>query len=1021
MSEVQSYLDYQAPRIFTIASGENFQTILAKGILAAIADDPDPFALHDTIVLAPTRRSVRTLSEAFLQVMGQKTVTLLPQILAIGDVDADEPPFIAGHSILNLAPEISTSNRLFSLARIILYRAKASGQELPLSTALAEASAIARLLDSAAYEGVTDFSLASEEFESFLLNQPEHIQRAARFLSIISTYWPQELAAQQLIDPATRRSNLLQSLCEQWIKNPTHKRVIVAGSTGSQRATANLLSVVSTLPNGCVVLPGFDQELDDLAWQQVIQAPGHPQYGMAQLLSRLKNKREQVQLWPQSSINLQQSRRRRIINEALTPADITSDWLQRLERLGEKHQMPVAGLMKNALNGLSLIEAETEDEEALAIALAIRETLETSDKTAMLVTPDRALARRVRAALQRWSVEVDDSAGIALPEDKLGIFFKLVLNWWEDPGDPKALLALLNHPLACLGHSREYLLKQVRSLDIGLLRGVRKYNGLDQLILYIEESKLPNKDKISALISHLNNITQKPKARAETSIADFATQHAKLAESLAATDTKSGAQCLWAGNSGELSSQLFRDLIADGTQIGNTVFEEYKRVFDFFSQQVSVRPRRPKGGRVRILGPLEARQQTADLIVLGALDEGVWPSNSNTDPFLPRSLIRKMKLPDPERRLGLSAHDFAELACKAEVILTRATRRDGTPTIASRWVWRLKTLIDAAIGKQKRQDLLCPKPDILAIARKLAYIKKSHPVCEPLPRPPITARPTDLFVTRIKTLIRNPFAIYGQKILRLNPLDPVGGPAGGRERGNAIHNALQKWHENTPSATPSDLSKLIIEFLLKAGFQPSELAVEAPAARRIAEAYLKWAEIRKHNGFIPRAFEKTGTLEFNLKSGDLITVSAKCDRIDKIGNDWTVLDYKTGAAPSSREVIAGFDPQLPLTGAIIHDGGFESANIKAAPIAELGYLKLSGGKKPLTFTIIKPKKEDAITTTQELVEEGLLLVKELFETFNDPKTAYRCQPRAKYMDDFSNFDHLARRAEWSAILDENES
>jgi len=1020
MVNKNSFLDQASPRIFTIPSGEDFQMVLAKGILAASKENPDPFALHDTIVLTPTRRSVRSLSAAFLQLTGDNKAVLLPQILPIGDVDADEPPFIAGHIPLDIAPEISSNARVFSLARIVMHRAKISKQPVSLTAALTEASAIASLLDTAAHEGIDDFSFATEEFQTFLQGQPQHIQNAARFLEIINTYWPQELRDLGLIDPALRRSKMLDALSEQWTKNPTHKNVIAAGSTGSQKATANLLRVVSKLPNGCVVLPGLDQDLDNKAWDQVAKSPGHPQFGMNKLLRRLSATRDTIQLWPQVNVDLGLKRRRRIINEALTPADITSDWLNRLAEIGRTFEMNIEQLMHDALDGLSLIEAETQDEEALVIALAIRETLEHPTKTAMLVTPDRALARRVRAALQRWSIDIDDSAGVPLSEDATGIYIRLVLSLWADPADPAALLALLVHPLSGLGGDRKQILPLIRQMEINFLRGIRKHQDLSHLIEIIQKSQHTNKQQIADLLQYLHDTFQTAEISKKASFSEFASLHAKLVENLAATETLSGDQALWRGKNGEMASSLFRSLIEDSKPIEEISFDEYARCFKVFAEQVSVRPQQPKGGRIRILGPLEARQQSADLILLSGLDEGVWPAITKANPFLSRNLIKQIKLPDPEQRLGLSAHDFCELACKQQVIMTRAARRDGSPTIASRWIWRLNTLTDAAIGDVARKELLRPNTDYLKIARAIWQIEQFHPAKQPEPKPPLSQRPEELSVTRIKVLIRNPFAIYGQKILGLFALDDVGKAPGASERGTAIHRALELWAGHAPSGTleqkTDKLSGSIIEQLLLAGFDPSDMAIEAPVSERIAKAFLQWEQQRQQDGFTLAATEKKGCLDIFLKKGQRIKITATSDRIDSFGNMWAVVDYKTGGAPSSKEVLAGWDPQLPLTGAIIHGGGFAEHKIKSGEITELAYLKLSGGEKTLDHVTIKLGK-NGFASIQELAEVELDRVTKLFQTFADPETAYLCQPRSKYTDDYSDYDHLARRAEWSAVND----
>ncbi len=1014
-----TFLSATGPRLFTIPSGEDFQAALVRGVLAVVDHYVDPFALHDIIILVPTRRAVRSLSQAFLQVVGADKATLLPQILPMGDVDADEPPFIAGHMPAHIPAAMSSTRRMFALAQIVMHRAQVAEHPVSLTSALAEAAAISKLIDTAAYEGIDDFSLASEAFAAFLTNQPEHIQQAARFLEIISTYWPQVLRDEGVIDASTRQAKMLETLSDEWVKDPTTKTVIAAGSTGSQKATAELLRVISGLPNGCVVLPGLDQELDDPAWSQVGKTPGHPQYGMARLLGKLGAGRAAVGLWPQSQLTQQQACRRRIINEALTPAEITSDWLNRLEKLAGHYSMDIADLMQDGLDGLSLIEAKNEDEEAMVLALAIRQALADPTKTTMLVTPDRLLARRVRAALQCWSIEVDDSAGIPLPEDRVGAFLKLVLNWWIDPGDPSALLAMLVHPLCSIGLDRTELLALVRTLDIDFLHAVRTYDDLAALADIVGKTDHKLAGEITTLLLALHELVGQSALSQQHNIAEFAEVHANLAEQLARNDQLDGAAILWCGKGGEQAGTLIRSLIDESEPAGQTDLSGYRRIFDFFAGQISVRPRRPKGGRARILGPLEARQQTADLVLLGGLDEGTWPASTVADPFLPRALIKQLKLPDPEHRLGLSAHDFSEIACKDRVLLTRSGRRDGTPTIASRWVWRLKTLCRAALGEDW-QSLLQSQTDYLAIARQMITADHFHPVGPPEPRPPISTRPKGLYVTRIKTLIRNPYAIYGQKILGLKKLDEIGREPGPRERGNALHTALERWHDQPQPAGQTKqiehLANLITVALGEFGFQSSDMAIERPAANRIAEAYLEWQAKREASGHQIFLLEKEGAMKVETAHGD-ITISAKTDRIDRHDQNWTVLDYKTGTPSSTLQVLAGFDPQLPLTAAILNGGGFATHDIEEREVEALLYLKLSGGQKPLEEKYIRPAKDSSLS---EVIDQELQRTIALFETFADPNTPYLCQPRAQFIDQYSDFDHLARRSEWSALLDGEE-
>ena len=205
--------------------------------------------------------------------------------------------------------------------------------------------------------------------------------------------------------------------------------VVAAGSTGSIPATAELIATIAHLPHGAVVLPGLDTDLDADAWRMIAGdeapirsrrrsgeavegAPGHPQFALSALLARIGIERHDVvQLAKPCG-------RERLVSEALRPAAATQVWQQRAADLA------FAADARAALATMAMIEAANAEDEALAIAVALREAVE-NDKTAALVTPDRALARRVNAALRRWNIEAEDSGGDALAETPAGIFARL--------------------------------------------------------------------------------------------------------------------------------------------------------------------------------------------------------------------------------------------------------------------------------------------------------------------------------------------------------------------------------------------------------------------------------------------------------------------------------------------------------------------------------------------------------------------------------------------------------------------
>ncbi|PHS28160.1 MAG: double-strand break repair protein AddB [Robiginitomaculum sp.] len=1023
MSAPASILAMPGPRVFSMPSGANFLHQLAQGVYAA-SDAGSPYGLSDAMVLVPTRRAVRALSDAFIAAHGGTGAVLLPRIRAIGDVDVDEPPFEPGALALLSPRALSSERRLFDLCALVQARLRASGQNAALAVALAEAEALARLMDEAHTEEVKTFDLALDEFNERLSGQPDHVKRATLFLDIVMQYWPEHLRALRGSDPAAYRSAVLRALAQSWQETPPDHMVIAAGSTGSVPATANLLTVISHLPKGVVVLPGLDESLSDEDWQSVEQSPAHPQYGLSRLLAHMGLTRGDVRPWPGTREAKPARTRRRLINEALLPAQATADWAERLLRLAKAETLAPAELVRTGLSGLSLIEAQNEEEEALALALAIRHTLDDPQKTAVLITPDRGLAERVSAALWRWQINIDDSAGTPLDTTPLGVFLNLLAEAACAPTDPLVLASLLGSPFCTLGLDQARARARAGQLETQYLRGVKRFDTLFALCAEIPEGAdlRDFTQNLCAAFTAFDDLKEAP-------VADWARAHATAAALLAQDDQKSGDARLWCGRAGASAAALLRTLMGDADALQNITAREYFHLFKTFSHQRPVRPEGSAPARARILGPLEARMISVDLVLLGGLNEGSWPAYPAQDPFLPRALKLDLGLPDPERRLGLAAHDFAEHASKQKVLLSRAKRAGADPTIASRWLWRLQTLIRCGVETEKEATaILAPDADYLMLAQKLDQVPPDavHPVCAPTPKPPLIKRPRSFYVTRLKTLIRNPYAIYARFILNLEPLDALGAEPGPAERGTAVHDALEQFLRDGPA--PDDpqaaahLNTLMVKALHNQGFAPHQIPAERARFLRAADWVLNWECERREAGWLPAMLEGQGELCVPGPGGDF-TIKAYADRIDRGVDGYAVLDYKTGGFASPAEVYAGFDPQLPLEAAILEKNGFMRGEARIqGTTCSLGYIKISGASTPGDFKALEAGSKRSLgehISAAQFQERALDQLRDLIAWFDDPSHPYLCQPRAKYVDSYSQYDHLARRSEWASAL-ENE-
>ena len=988
-----AFFEQPGSRWFNIPAHRPFAEDLAQG-LYDVLHPLGPEALADAVVLTPTRRGARALADAFIKASGGKAV-LPPQMRPLGDLEAGEPPFEPGDLALDLPTAIEPLRRRFELTRLVAELAgDIPGGLVNASAALDLADALGGFLDGLQIEeiavgdrliGLVDVELA------------EHWQVSRVFLDKALTMWPARLDALGVVDVSERRVRLLRRLAEHWTDAPPKGVLVAAGSTGTAPATRALLVAVAAAPRGSVVLPGLDQDLADKAWDKVdVQ---HPQGALKRLLDQAGVSKRAVAVWPASLRAESAGRwRRRIVNEALRPAEETADWLQVIADLREEGGKDGVDPIAEGLNGLSLISARTEDEAATVAALLLREALETPERTAALVTPDQGLARRVTAKLARWGVVPDSSAGESLAGSRCGVLAGLMARTAVDPLDPVILLGLLKHPFARLGDSA--------ALERAALRGprARTWEELRARVLAKAPDALALTERLEAIVASLAWTDEvDPPALA-------AHRLAAAMEALAA-DADGGTGDLWAGHGGEAMARLLGGLMREGEGLPTVKPRQFADLLQRLMDGETVRSGGATHPRLRILGAIEARLVRADRLVVAGLEEGVWPGGAPLDPFLSRPMRAALDLPSPERRIGLAAHDFAQAACAPEVILLHTERREGAPSVKSRWLWRLETLAKGA-------DLTIPgRPEVLDWARGLDAPGGYDPIKRPAPVPPIAHRPRELAVTRVESLTRDPYAVWARDILRLYPLDRPDQSADARARGTAIHAAFERFAETYPGDLPDDaaatFASLYLEELLKAGLPREAMAREAALAVEAAEWVAALERERRDGRRI--TVELKGERTIQGPAGPF-KVTARADRIEVTADGYGhILDYKTGKAPSKKEVATGFSPQLTLTAAILQSGGF--ADLGPLMPGDLTYLEITG-RKPAGKVETRATAGDESAEAAARALEGL---GKLVDRFDDPGQPYLSRVAPQFVKArMSDYDHLARVFEWSTSGEEGE-
>lgn len=955
--------------IYNISASNCFVDTVAERFLAEYRDNP--LALAEVLFLLPNRRACKAMADAFVKAQGMQP-TLLPQMTPIGDVEEDELLLSgegAEEALFGLPPAIERSERLMLFTKIIMAKPSDFGLEkMSLNQACFLAQELARLIDTVHNENL-DFSnlaqLVPEEYAA-------HWQETLKFLEIITRYWPEILKERGLSDPSFRRNELIRRQCHIWREHPPAKRIVAAGTTATFPAMKELAATVLALPKGELIINGLDRELDADSWAAIDET--HPQFELKELLDYLELKREDVaDFEPVRNIE-----REKLISEVMRPAKTTDKW----------RNLAAEGIKSEALHGITAVNCNDIREEALAIALIMRQTLEIPEKTAALVTPDRNLARRVASELERWDIKVDDSAGRPLTLTPVGTFLRLVAKTAVRECRRIDFLSLLKHPLTGLGQSYAETRMLTRQLEQKVWRGGKADEALEAFAA-----------KLCELQGDFSELCSGEKA----DLKDLIRSHIKAAERIASLSDKDGGQILWRGDDGEAAANFIADWYEKAEVLGEIDVKEYLGLWEAMAAGVMVRPKFGMHPRLRILGPIEARLTHFDTIIAGEVNEGVWPQAAASDPWMSRPMKKDFGFPLPEKAIGVSGLDFSLLMGAEEVFLTRAERVQGTPMVKSRWWMRLETVLKALnLSINDFSDVV-----YRLSAKNFDKPERFEKVNAPAPCPPVNARPRELSASAIELLMRDPYSVFAKYILRLKPLDDVETDLTMADYGTIIHAILEKFNNKYNEALPPGALEKLLE-IGKESFAENNLALERrafwwPNFEKIAEHLVKVEEeyrqeVRKvHN-------EVKGKFSFNAPAG-VFTVTAKADRVDETKDGRiNIIDYKTGKIRTPKEVAKGFAPQLPIEGLIAEKGGF--GTLPAAEVAKLIYWQL--GRRE---TVIEENMEDILATTEDHLHK-------LISVFDFETTPYICHPNPKRIPEYSDYEQLARVKEWSVAEEE---
>ena len=983
-----------------------FAATFAEHLISAHPTTADPFALSKVTVWVPSQRAVKSLREALMAEAHKqrKQGLLLPEIRAmhLGEEDAELlafDPALSGELALNPVPDIA---RLLYLARQVQYWQSITDGRHHIGRAYESAVSLKKLSDR-----MKTYGISFEQLKNLApKDMATHWEKNIAFLKIVLEHYPNWLEESGTHDPAECRKKLLEAQAITYTKTAPKGAVYLAGFTDTVPAGRALMRAILAHENGRMVVQGMD--VAAMTSERGLP-PTHPQYGLKELLQKLEISAEDFT--HVKATTPQAKGREQLLKQVMLPEGQTEDWL--------KNKAP-----DEAFNGVDYIPAASPREEADAIALMMRETLETPDKTAALVTTDRRLASQVADRLKYWDITVNDSAGEGLLRRPAGSFFTLVSAVAASRFAPLTLAQLFAHPLTYLGYSKSDFKRKAHRFEALLLRGPTPDSGLEGLHERLREvahdRELTDEDTqpLQEMLGQLATTFKPFLERGKASLKQWVSAHLEVAQTLANDETLTRKDSFLEQEDGEALYTCLQNLMHGHNDSDGMSLSDYQQWLEAFLGQVEVREKYAQHPRLFIWGPLEARLQTADKIIIGGMNEGTWPNAIKPDPWLNREMAAELKLPPMDMATGLNAHDFSSLFANPDVTLTRAVKDGGTPTLPSRYLLRLEALYQLR-SEESLHSFMRSGGKWIMMARKWAthLTKPAEATPQPIAQTSVEVVPTELSASSVRTLMTCPYQLYGQKVLKLQPLDPFDQAPDAADKGNLIHDILEAffvgekaWGQPVTQDALADAEKHLIKIA-----EEKFTSISSPASRalwlsRFRHAAKQFVAQEAQNHEQGRAFwlaERRG--QMNIAKA---LVHARADRIDRTPNGAVLMDYKTGQTANTSAINSARDPQLAIEALLLKNGKyfFEGETVNALSGVELwkvGGTGDSGYARAVNYTHGQRNADpDALA---EKAEQGLTRLVNYYHEDNAPFKAY-ADPLAQCQ--YCDFAGICRRHEW---------
>jgi ATP-dependent helicase/nuclease subunit B len=888
---------------------------------------------------------------------------------AIGDIDYDDMVLNnIDASVLNSYNELAkpVSNVKYKL--LLIRKILENNNDLDIDRAIGLSKELDYFLRDVEKNGLDFDDLDNVVDDEYAL----HWQKILDFLKNFGRKWQYFLTENNIVSRNTNSLKNIEAYAELFKnKQPPHP-IIIAGNFASVKAVMELVKTLAKYNNTYFIFKGLENTLATDEFECVDELHSH--FHFKCILKELSINRKDIANIKYEKHKILDDDVLKTLNNAMLPSNLTHRW----------HTMQAT-----KPTNINYIEFREEYDELNFLTFYLLNYIGKNGLKNIAIITDIEHSHQIELFLKKWNLPLNNSFGKRFLFDNLVQYLFLILNVRNSNFAPEYLLSLLKNDFV-----REDLRNYVKLFELQVINDKNNKNGLSSY-----RKNIQSLDDIAVKNSLLDFITKIENyfdvfGRKYFDLEEIVRLHLRIAEEI----SDHGGNIWFLDENSKKVLEFFQDLMEQSDCIDNINLQNYISLLAFLLSEQSCSENYSTYPAINIISPQEARLINYDLVIVQNMNDGIFPANIATDPYMSRSMRAKFGLPAKEIGVGEFCYDFVQLLAQKEVLLTRATKVNGEATFKSRFLQRLEIFLQCnGLMLNNCTETMKAYEEYMDIKyNNCNDIYKKRPC--PIPQEKLNK----LSATEVELLVKNPYDIYAKKILRLRRLNIVKKTSVFAKIGNAVHETLEKYCRNYEKYKHNRnyyVRELVREVLEK-HFADDKISMEFNFDKILTmlEYFFELDDSARKNGCRVLVEDRISCT----REKENFSLVAKVDRFEMLQNNVAIIDYKTGELPSKVSVMSGEKLQMPIEALIMVKNNF---NVTSLEHWSIKY----GGGEVLSIDDSDKKMQETNITIIDLINKTESFLLQLLKYFNSGSNGYIATSRNM---DYSDYNELSRIREW---------